>query len=592
MIGRGLGAIVRALLLGSLALTALQLSDAARCAELALPVKAAPSTNSFDWQGFYLGGHLGYAWGRSDWTANPTHLAAPALTGSLNFYQPPNVWTGTGSYFAGLQAGYNHMLAPRILVGAEIDMLVPNEIGGDQRIERAAFRPALYDERVLIGGTVRGRVGYVLGNWLPYVTGGFAWSFDRSAFSEFRDVGGARDAFAIDRQLLWRAGWTAGGGVEFPFAPNWTARAESLFTQFGTTTTGFPTAAERVPSGLTTSEVRLGLNYHFPHDRAVWNSAGAQSIAPELENVAVHAQTTFISQYAFPFRAPYQGANSLASNAGREGWDVTLYAGFRPWQGAEIWINPEIDQGFALSDFHGVAAFVNNDPSKGASFPFARIQRAYFEQTINLGGEIQKVEADLNQFATTRTANRLVFTAGKFAVGDVFDLNKYAQDARTDFMNLGVVSTGTFDYAADTFGYTYGATAEWYQGPWALRVGYFDLSRVQAGVELDPGFHQYQWVGEIERRYDLWGRPGKILVTGFLSRGLFGTYNAAVSLSQLTGRPANVELVRRPNSRSGIGMNLEQELTPDLGLFARAGLANGNVQDYEITDIDRTFAIG
>jgi high affinity Mn2+ porin len=71
-----------------------------------------------------------------------------------------------------------------------------------------------------------------------------------------------------------------------------------------------------------------------------------------------------------------------------------------------------------------------------------------------------------------------------------------------------------------------------------------------------------------------------------------GTYNAAVSLAQLTGEPANVALVLQPRSRSGIGGNLEQQITPDLGIFARAGLANGNVQDYEITDIDRTFTVG
>ena len=94
-----------------------------------------------------------------------------------------------------------------------------------------------------------------------------------------------------------------------------------------------------------------------------------------------------------PVSLPLSGANSLASNSGREGWDVTLYAGFRPWRGGEIWINPEIDQGFALSDFHGVAGFVNNDPSKGSSYPFARIQRAFFQQTIDLGGEVQKVDA-------------------------------------------------------------------------------------------------------------------------------------------------------------------------------------------------------
>ena len=128
------------------------------------------------------------------------------------------------------------------------------------------------------------------------------------------------------------------------------------------------------------------------------------------------------------------------------------------------------------------------------------------------------------------------------------------------------------------------------RGP--LRGGYFDLSRISAGVELDPGFHEFQWVGELERRYDLLGQPGKILFTYYFSRGDMGTYNAAVSLSQLTGEPANVALVRRGRSRSGIGGNLEQQITPDLGIFARAGIANGNVQDYEITDIDRTATIG
>jgi high affinity Mn2+ porin len=77
-----------------------------------------------------------------------------------------------------------------------------------------------------------------------------------------------------------------------------------------------------------------------------------------------------------------------------------------------------------------------------------------------------------------------------------------------------------------------------------------------------------------------------------LSRARLGTYNDAVSLSQLTGQPANLTLVARPNSRSGISVNFEQQITPDLGFFTRAGMANGNVQDYEITDIDRTLAAG
>jgi high affinity Mn2+ porin len=564
---------VRALCLAGIVLLGL-VPAAAHAADRPAPAVAASSSNPPDWTGFYVGGQAGFAGGRSSWAASAglrpvTDRPEPPLKGALNFYEPFNPWTGTGSYFMGLQGGYNLMLPSRLVMGIETDVIAPSAIGGDERVRTRVLGPALYDEEMLIAGTVRGRIGYAFGNWLPYVTGGFAWTFDRVAFNDTESTIAASRLLrpaTFDHQLLWRLGWTIGAGIEFPFAPNWTLRTEYLFTDFGNQGTTLPTAAQRVDANLSVSEIRFGLNYKLPTDRVQWNSTTADNLAPALENVAIHAQTTFISQYAAPFRSPYQGANSLASNSGREGWDVTLYAGLRPWKGAEIWINPEIDQGFALSDFHGVAGFVNNDPSKGSSYPFARIQRAFFQQTFDLGGEVQKVDADLNQFAMTETENRVVVTAGKFAVGDVFDLNKYAQDARQDFMNLAVVSTGTFDYASDAFGYTYGVATEWYQGPWTLRGGYFDLSRISAGVELDPGFHEFQWVGELERRYDLLGQPGKILFTYYLSRGDMGTYNAAVSLSQ--------------------------QITPELGIFARAGIANGNVQDYEITDIDRTATVG
>ena len=459
-----------------------------------MPLKAAPKLDTLDWSGFYLGGHVGYAWGRSDWTAVPTGTNGQPVAGSLNFYQPFNVWDGEGSYFAGLQGGYNVMLPSRFVVGVEADVMAPNLVSGDQRIATATIGSALYEERMFISATARGRLGYGFGNWLPYMTGGLAWTYDRATWNQVTGApaGSAAGAGLIEQHWLGRFGWTIGAGIEFPFAPNWTARVEYLFTDFGNHAATFPAAAQRTEANLTISQLRLGLNYRLPADRAGGDRITDQTLSPNLENIAIHAQTTFIGQYAFPFRSPYQGANSLTPNAGREGWDVTLYAGLRPWQGAEIWINPEIDQGFALSDFRGVAAFVNNDPSKGASYPFARIQRAFFEQTINLGGKSRRSRPTSINLQRREPPNRLVITAGKFAVGDVFDLNRYAQDARTDFMNLGVVSTGTFDYAADTFGYTYGATAEWYLGPLGPAGGLFrsftrpGRRRIGSGVSPIP----------------------------------------------------------------------------------------------------------
>ncbi|MFZ0989947.1 MAG: carbohydrate porin, partial [Xanthobacteraceae bacterium] len=278
---------------------------------------------------------------------------------------------------------------------------------------------------------------------------------------------------------------------------------------------------------------------------------------------------------------------------GRETWDATAYLGVRLWQGAEFWIDPEIDQGFGLNATTGIAGFPSGEALKrGESVPYARIPRAFVRQTVNLGGDTQKVEAGPNQFGGSQSANRLVFTVGKFAISDVFDTNKYAHDPKRDFLNWALIDTGTFDFAGDAWGLTYGAAAEWYQGAWTLRVGAFVLSTVPGSIDLDTTFSQFQWVGEIERRYELWGHPGKIAVTGFLSRGNMGSFQDAINLAQATGTPANIAAVRKYQSRGGVSMNLEQEITSDLGAFMRAGWADGSVEPFDVTDIDRTVAAG
>ena len=159
------------------------------CARDAAPVTTRANPNAFDWSGFYLGGHMGYAWGRSNFTATSTGPVAPPFAGSLDFSPPPSGWTGTGSYFAGLQAGYNLMLPSRLVVGFETDMLFPSLVDGGQAIRTVRPRDAGFDEDMLIAGTARGRLGYAIGNWLPYATAGFAWTFDRSTWTEFERDG-------------------------------------------------------------------------------------------------------------------------------------------------------------------------------------------------------------------------------------------------------------------------------------------------------------------------------------------------------------------------------------------------------------------
>jgi high affinity Mn2+ porin len=316
---------------------------------------------------------------------------------------------------------------------------------------------------------------------------------------------------------------------------------------------------------------------------------------PASETFAIHGQTTFLEQLTAPFHAPYSGPNSLSPRHGAETIDVTLFLGARLWSGAEAWVNPEIDQGFGLDDTLGVAGFPSGTAYKvGRSHPYWRLPRLFVRQTIDLGGEQERVEAIANQLGGAQSGNRWVFTVGKMSVSDIFDTNGYAHDPRNDFLNWTAVDAGTWDYAADSWGYSLGAVAEWYQGAWALRAGVFDLSDVPNSETLDPGFHEFQWQGELERRYELMAMPGKLLVTVYDSRGRMGLLDAAVSLAQATGIDVTTALddVRRYRSRAGVSFSWEQQLTSDLGLFARAGKAGGNVEPYEFTDVDRTAVLG
>jgi high affinity Mn2+ porin len=559
------------------------------------PPMRAPS--AYDWSGFYAGGHLGYVWGSSNWTAGP------GLSGSFDLAQPIDTFSETGSFFAGLQAGYDYMLPNRVLVGADVDASFPSfqnlagiSIGGTSNLTSPTLGAETYSETVLASGTVRGRIGYAPGSWLFYATGGFAWTYDRLTLSQL-------GTGATESPFLWRLGFAAGAGVEAPIAPHWTARLEYLFTDYGNSGTTFFAGAQRFNSDFSLQEIRAGVNYQFGY-----NALPATALplvtkapaAPDLDTVNLHGQTTFVWQGYPAIRSPFEGVNSLPHGGqGRETTDLTLIAGVRLWRGAELWINPEIDQGFGFANTHGTAGFPSGESYKlGAVYPYARVQRYFVRQTIDLGGEAQKIDAGVGQFAGTQTANRLVLTAGRFAVVDIFDTNKYANNPKTDFLNWSLINAGTFDYAGDGWGYTYGAAAEWYQGRWTVRGGIFDLSATPAGgispvgADLDPTFRQFQLVGEIEERHELWGQPGKIKVTGFLSRGRAGQFADAIALGQATGMPADITLVRNYTSRPGVSLNLEQQLTETLGVFARAGWSDGNVEPWDFADIDRTVSGG
>ncbi len=322
--------------------------------------------------------------------------------------------------------------------------------------------------------------------------------------------------------------------------------------------------------------------------------APAKATDDDAEIWSLHGQMTLVEQYHPAFRSPYRGANSLdAGSRGNETFDTTVYAGVRVWQGGELYANPEIDQGFGLSNTLGVAGYPSGEAYKvGSSDPYFRLQRLFFRQTFDLGGAGETVAPGANQLGGIRTVDNLVVTLGKFSVTDIFDTNRYAHDPRGDFLNWAVIDAGAFDYAADAWGYSYGAAMEWTQSWWTLRVGLFDLSRVPNTTALERGFGQYELVAEAEERHALWGEPGKLKVLGFLNRGRMGSYAEAVRLAQTTGQQPDTGLVRRYASRPGLAINLEQQIANNLGLFLRASLNDGSKEAYEFTEINRSLSAG
>ncbi len=314
--------------------------------------------------------------------------------------------------------------------------------------------------------------------------------------------------------------------------------------------------------------------------------------APHQE-IAIQGQATFVAQGVGGFASPYVGDNSLTPRQLKETADVTAFIGARTWKGGELWVNPEIDQGFGLSNTLGVAGFPSAEAYKvGKSEPYFRLQRAFFRQTIGLGGASETVAGVANQLGGSRSVDRIVLTIGKFGVGDVFDTNAYAHDPRGDFLNWSAVDTGSFDYAADAWGYTTGIAGELYRGDWTLRTGLFNLSTIPNGERLEHGFGQYQIDAEVEHRHQVAGRPGSVRFGFFRNRGKFSRFDEALTYAAATGGAVDPSVTRRRMTRVGGYMNMDQALTDTLGLFARVGVSDGSIEPYDFTDIDRTAQIG
>jgi outer membrane immunogenic protein len=223
--------------LATVALAALGATAPALAADLGYYQKApAYAAPIYNWTGFYIGGHIG-----------------GAFSSDNNFSGLSTGNNSNGRFLGGLQAGYDYQISPTFVVGVQGQYSwLSGNVG-------AVFPGGIaYTNNQRGLGSITGRVGYSWGPGLLYAKGGYAYSDNNESVT----IGGTPVALATSGDHS--NGWTVGAGVEYMFAPNWSASLEYQYYNFGSAT--FTAPAALVPAGSFTTDdhtVKAGVNYRF-----------------------------------------------------------------------------------------------------------------------------------------------------------------------------------------------------------------------------------------------------------------------------------------------------------------------------------------
>ncbi len=311
------------------------------------------------------------------------------------------------------------------------------------------------------------------------------------------------------------------------------------------------------------------------------------------ERFSFHFQQTIITQFKPAFSADYSGLNSLSTQKETQSSITsTFFGAARLWKGAEAYFNPEISGGSGLSKTLGVAGFPNGETFRvGAAEPKIYIARLYFKQNFEWGAEKDTIEGDANQLAGLKSKRYFSIAVGKFGMADFFDNNAFSHDPRSQFMNWALMDNAAWDYPANTRGYVIGSTIELGQPTWALRFA-FTMVTTQANESVwdaKIGKANTQTL-EFEKRYMIKGNKGTLRLLAFRNNGKFGDYNLAVAQNPTAPNVDTTHAYGR--HKYGFGINAEQYLTKDFGVFAKASYNDGHTETWFFTEIDRSVTFG
>lgn len=321
------------------------------------------------------------------------------------------------------------------------------------------------------------------------------------------------------------------------------------------------------------------------------NAQTLTNVPPQSWNV--HVANTDVVQWHPSFPSAYSGPNSMSSSSeSAETIDFDVTAGVRLWSGAEFHFDGAAWQGFGLSHTRGVEAFPSAEAYKvGARLANATIARLFIRQTFNLGGESMEVPDDLLHLAGPVDESRVVLTVGEMSVLDVFDNNAYAGDPTSQFLNWAFVGNLVWDYPASSLGFISGLTLELYQPQWRLRYGFFQVPRESNGLAEDDHYLEaWGMVTEFERRLEWRGHPGAVRLMAYVNRADMGSY--ADALAGPFQPTPDIAATQSYRYKAGFGLNFEQEIFTNVGVFSRLGWSDGHNEAWAYTDADESASGG
>lgn len=338
------------------------------------------------------------------------------------------------------------------------------------------------------------------------------------------------------------------------------------------------------------------------------------------ESWNTYGQVTYISSWHAPFSAAYTNANG-SNNSLSTDWErsytlsATLFFGVRLWPGGQAYFVPEFIAEVPFSQLRGIGGAIQNFELQKTGSPTGQLyrSRAYLQQTIGFGGENVTKTSDPMQLATTVGSRRLVLTAGNFTVLDFFDKNSVTWDPRQTFLNMAFMTHASWDFAADQRGYTYGAVAELYWNDWAARFARTLPPQEPNAQPVDFRFWEfYSDQLELEHDHKILGQDGAIRLLGYRNSVFSGRFADAIAAFEASPaenaaacaganlynfgsgnvRAPDLCWVRKQNVKLGVGINLEQHFTDDIGVFFRAMYSDGQSEVDAFNTADRSVSLG